>query len=360
MFDRQLLPDFQEINHHILSSVFLSRVSDFLNDQVLDCTKIWPIIQLYSVYGKRQEDFSIRDNLEKRLLYLIPRFTSYQIAFILTIIAKFNYVSYSVDYIIEKLIRYALPLLGKCNLHDLSNFIWSLAKLEYSREDVIQEHLHYAIKALSDGIVSSKYLAKLAWSFTKLGISDQKVYALISGQIISNSNSSMQVRYLVNIVWAFAASGYLDLVCYDTICKSLLQKTEQMNEQDIVNTVWALASMGYRNDKLLYKLAELFIRRINHIDSQNLSTFTWSFATLQYHVPHLYDIITTEAIKRIKLTSSVSSRFQPDRLLILVWSLIVASIYSETLIKIVLHPIFIDRYLEGKIIRYIRKLLQDL
>lgn len=350
---------FQEINQSILSTTFLNRLSDFLSDQVLDYAKTWPIIQLYSIYGNRREDYSIKDNLEKRLIYLIPRFTSYQMAYTLTVIAKFNYFSSNVDYIVEKLIHYVLPTLGKCNLHDLSNLIWSLAKLEYSREDIIQEHLSYAIKALSDGIVSSRYLARLAWSFTKLGITDQKVYALISGQILSNPNSSIQPRHLVNIIWAFANSGYLDLVCYDNIGKILLQKAEEMNEQDIINTVWALASMGYRNNQLQHKLAELFIRRINHINSQNLSTFAWSFATLQCQVPHLYDIITTEAIKRIKLTGSAINRFQPDRLLILVWSLVVARIYSETLIKIVLHPIFIDRYLEGKIVDG-RNLLRDL
>ncbi|EDV28989.1 uncharacterized protein TRIADDRAFT_52413 [Trichoplax adhaerens] len=338
---------FHRMNNSILNVTFLNKVSDHLQNQVLECTKVWPIMHLYLVYCSRSETYSINDNLKKRLIYLIPQFTIYQTAFILSAIAKLDFCNDNTDRLIERFIHHSIPILDKCNLHDLSDLTWSLAKLEYPRKDVVEAYLGYAIKGLSSGTVNSKYFAKLAWSFAKLGITDHKIYALISRQILSNYNRDIPIRHLINTAWAFATGGFLDLVCYDNISNKLFRKADKMNEQDISNITWAFALTGYRNEKLQNKVADTVIGLIHHINSSNLSTITWGFAILRCSNYHLFDIIAAETIKRIKSTNSSFSRFQPGHLLLLVWSLIVANVFSQILIRIVLHPIFVEHYLKG-------------
>jgi len=177
----------------------------------------------------------------------------------------------------EKIAKLALMKMPAFKPFELSNILWSMAK-------VIPLHTH--IKELCD-----------------------PVFQAAADQIVTQTRH-FNFRCLATLIWAFATAKYRHVRLFNSIASSMVLIIPSANAQELSNTAWGFGTAHVRNDALLSALADRAIHEIGRFKPQELANIVWGFATNNFYHEGFYSCV---------LESAQHMALKPQHLANIIW-----------------------------------------
>jgi hypothetical protein len=197
----------------------------------------------------------------------------------------------------------AMSKLHQFNSQDLSNMLWSYAKLESSNSVLF--------KTAGDSIVDMndlsefwpQALSNIIWSFATAGKSHPKLFSKFGDHIVAMDDlSGFKPQGLSNIIWAYAAAGESHPQLYNKLANQIvgMKDLRQFLPQNFSNIIWSYATAGKSHPKLFSKFGEHIVGMMDlgQFKPQELSNLLWAYATAGQLHPLLFQKLAQVAIAR--------------------------------------------------------------
>lgn len=159
-------------------------------------------------------------------------------------------------------------------------------------------------------------VAKLAWSFSKMGIKEEarEIWALLSKEAAKKCYGGSFIDISM-IAWAFASSGQAERVLFGQLATAALEHKEELPAHTIANLAWAFAKGKIHNPQLFTLLARRAIETVELFDPQSISNVLWAHATLDIAHEELFAVFADFTVK-----SEIWRRFSPQMASNLLWA----------------------------------------
>ena len=154
--------------------------------------------------------------------------------------------------ILDILAVVAMPKLKHFNSQDLSNMLWSYAKLESSNL--------LLFKAAGDSIVDMndlsefkpQELSNIIWAYATAGESHPQLYRKFADHIVAMKDlQHFKPQELSNFLWAYATVGIIDLHLFTSFAPAVSSVLGQCNSRNVAIIAWAYAVANV-NEPLLF------------------------------------------------------------------------------------------------------------
>merc|ERR1719221_952493 len=122
-------------------------------------------------------------------------------------------------------------------------------------------------------------LANTAWSFARLGVTDQPLMHSIAAAAIARI-SDFDPLGLSNLLWAYAKLELQDQPLLAAISSAARAKLSDYSSQNLANTAWSVAKLGVSDPPLMEAIASAAIRKLKEFTAFDLSILVWAFDIL--------------------------------------------------------------------------------
>jgi hypothetical protein len=190
----------------------------------------------------------------------------------------------------------AMSKLTHFNSQDLSNMLWSYAKMESSNSLLwsyakMESSNSLLFTAVGDSIVGMndlsefkpQELSNIIWAFATAGESHPKLFNKFGNHIVAMKDlGQFKPQHLSNIIWSYATSRETHPQLFKIFGDHIagMKDLRQFKPQDFSNIIWAYATSGESHPLLFQKLAHAAIARSNNFNSQDIANFLWAYATV--------------------------------------------------------------------------------
>ena len=184
----------------------------------------------------------------------------------------------------------AMSKLHHFNSQDLSNMLWSYAKLESSNLVLF--------KAAGDLIVVKhdlsefwpQHFSNILWSYATAGQSHPKLFSKLGDNIVAMRDlGQFKPQDLSNILWSYATTGKSHPLLFQKLALVAISRCNKFNPQEIANSLWAHATVGIIDQHLFTSFAPAVKSVLGQCNSQALANIAWAYAVANVNEPLLFN-----------------------------------------------------------------------
>jgi len=193
--------------------------------------------------------------------------------------------------ILDILALEAMSKLHHFNSQDLSNMLWSYAKLESSNLLLFKAAGDSIVDMNDVGEFNPQDLSNIIWAYATAGESHPKLFNKFGNHIVAMKDLGQFLpQHLSNIAWAYATAGESHPKLYSKFGDHIvaMKDLRHFKPQDFSNIIWSYATAGELHPLLFQKLADVAISRCNDFKPQELSNLLWAYATVGLIDQHLF------------------------------------------------------------------------
>jgi hypothetical protein len=192
----------------------------------------------------------------------------------------------------------AMSKLQHFNSQDLSNMLWSYAKLESSNSVIF--------KAAGDSIVGMKdlssflpqHFSNILWSFATAGESHPKLFSKFGYHIIAMKDlSGFKPQELSNLLWAYATACKSHPLLFQKLAHAAISRRNDFKPQELSNLLWAYATVGIIDQHLFTSIAPAVKSVLGQCNSQNIANIAWAYAVANVNDPSLFNSTFMDALQ---------------------------------------------------------------
>jgi hypothetical protein len=223
-------------------------------------------------------------------------------------IFSFGYAEYSpIDEsgctIMDTLALEAMSKLQHFNSHDLSNMLWSYAKLESSNS--------LLFKAAGDLIVGMndlsefwpQALSNIVWAYATAGEAHPQLFSKFGDHIVAMKDlGQFKPQDFSNILWSFSTAGESHPKLFSKLGNHIvaMKDLNRFDPQALSNIIWSYATAGKAHPKLFSKLGDHIaaMKDLSIFIPQDFSNIAWAYATTFQSHPLLFQRLAHAAISR--------------------------------------------------------------
>jgi hypothetical protein len=222
--------------------------------------------------------------------------------------------------ILDVLALEAMSKLHHFNSQDLSNMLWSYAKLE-SSNSLLFTAVGDSIMGMNDlSEFWPQALSNIIWSYATAGEAHPRLYRKFADHIVAMKDLGQFLpQHLSNIVWSYATSGESHPRLFKGFGDHIvaMKDLERFKPQDFSHIIWAFATAGEAHPRLFSKVGDHIVamRDLSSFKPQELSNIVWSYATAGESHPQLYRKVSDHIVAMRDL-----NRFDPQELSNIAWS----------------------------------------
>ena len=200
--------------------------------------------------------------------------------------------------ILDVLALAAMSKLHHFNSQDLSNMLWSYAKLESSNLVLF--------KAAGDLIVVKhdlsefwpQHFSNILWSYATAGQSHPKLFSKLGDNIVAMRDlGQFKPQDLSNILWSYATTGKSHPLLFQKLALVAISRCNKFNPQEIANSLWAHATVGIIDQHLFTSFAPAVKSVLGQCNSQALANIAWAYAVANVNDPSLFNSDFMNAIQ---------------------------------------------------------------
>ena len=148
-------------------------------------------------------------------------------------------------------------------------------------------------------------------TFQKLNIRDEKLFDAIATESIKKMDG-FNPQELSNVAMTFQELNIRNVKLFDAIARESLKKIDEFIPQNLSNTAMAYQKMDIHAPELFDAIASESLQRIDKFHPQALSHMAMAYQEME--VPHLFDALVNETIKKIKTFKKVDFIMMADAL----------------------------------------------
>jgi tryptophan-rich sensory protein len=222
--------------------------------------------------------------------------------------------------ILDSLALEAISKLQNFNCQELSNMLWSYAKMK-STNSVLFKAAGDSIVGMDNvGEFKPQELSNIAWAYATAGESHPLLYKKFADHIVTmNDFRNFWPQALSNIMWSYATADEAHPKLFSKLGDHIvaMKDLSTFKPQALSNIVWAYATTFQSHPLLFSKFADHIVtmKDLGLFKPQALSNIVWAFATTGQRHPKLYK----------KLGDHIASlddlnRFIPQELSNIVWA----------------------------------------
>ena len=214
----------------------------------------------------------------------------------------------------------AMSKLKHFNSQNLSNMLWSYAKIK-SSNSVLFKAVGDSIVGMNDvGEFKPQELSIIIWAYATAGESHPKLFSKLGDHIASLDDlGEFKPQELSNIIWAYATAGEAHPKLFSKLGDHVVSINElnAFKPQDFSNIVWAYATTFQAHPQLFSKVSDHIVamRDLSAFKPQHLSNIVWSYATAGESHPKIYKKFGDHVVALRDL-----GQFKPQALSNIVWS----------------------------------------
>jgi hypothetical protein len=247
--------------------------------------------------------------------------------------------------ILNEIATHATPILSKFDARSLSNLIYSFGHAEYVPKvendcTIFDVAAFEAMSKLQH--FNCQELSNMLWSYAKMKSSNSVLFKKSGDSIVGmNDLSGFMPQAISNIIWAYATAGKSHPKLFSKLGDHivLMKDLGQFLPQHLSNIIWAYATAGESHPKLFSKIGDHIVamKDLNRFDPQALSNIIWGYATAGESHPLLFSKLADHIVTMRDL-----GQFKPQELSNLLWSYATA---GES------HPLLFQKLVNVAIVR---------
>lgn len=211
-----------------------------------------------------------------------------------------------------------LHQLNHFNMQELSNLVWSYAKLNHSHPElfgaVASRILELNPKA--DTTFNPQVISNILWSFATLDEANEDLFRYISNHIVStNSLQAYKPQHLATIVRACVRADFYHPILFSRIADHVIETNfESFTGHAYSSLVRSYVIAGHDQSEFLHSAADTMCERDMKLFSvQSIANIIWSYATAREWCPDLFIGLISAAVDR-------RDEFQPQEMANLLWA----------------------------------------
>eukprot|EP00929_Paragymnodinium_shiwhaense_P014162 TRINITY_DN122043_c0_g1_i1.p1 TRINITY_DN122043_c0_g1~~TRINITY_DN122043_c0_g1_i1.p1 ORF type:complete len:971 (+),score=208.63 TRINITY_DN122043_c0_g1_i1:155-3067(+) len=221
--------------------------------------------------------------------------------------------------LLEAMATISAPRLGELKPFELSNLVWSYAKLSLGPLPLFKA-VSQRLQQRYDGEFKVQCLSTVAWAFATLRQRNSALFGSLARELVQRV-SDMKPQEISNTLWAFAKSQAGRGACqHQELFLALGQAAlagdyiSNFKSQELSNSVWAFATAGLRCPQFFAATAEAVIARRHELAPQHIANILWAFARSSADAPrHLFPALLDVSVSRLQ-------RFKPQELSASIWA----------------------------------------
>jgi hypothetical protein len=213
--------------------------------------------------------------------------------------------------ILDVLALEAMSKLQHFNSQDLSNMLWSYAKVELSNS-LLFKAAGDVIMGMNDlSEFQPQHFSNILWSYATAGQSHPRMFHKFADHIVAMKDyRNFLPQHFSNIAWAYATAGVSHPQLFSTFAKHivLIKDLRKFLSQHFSNILWAYVKVGKSHPQLFCKFANHIVamKDLGQFKPQDLSNIVWAYATAGKSHPLLFQKVALVAISRHKEYNSQS------------------------------------------------------
>jgi len=209
---------------------------------------------------------------------------------------------------------------------ELVNIVWAFATAGVNDDKLYAAVADEALTQQLHGFKPQE-LTNMVWSFEKAGARNKELYIAVADEAVKQKLFGFKPQELSNILWVFARAGVHACKLFTAVAKEVMkQGLHCFNPQDLANTVWAFATARVQNKELFVAVAEEAVQQqLRGFKPQELANMVWAFATAGVSVDKLYVEVANEAVRQ-RLHG-----FIPQNISNMVWAFATAGVCANSL-----------------------------
>jgi hypothetical protein len=219
--------------------------------------------------------------------------------------------------ILNNVAKASILILSKFDARHLSNLIYSFGLAECTPK---VEDRHTILDAFADEAMSklqhfnSQDLSNMLWSYAKLGSSNLVLFKS-AGDLIVGKNDLIEFKpqELSNIVWSYSTAGEAHKRLFSKVADHIvtMKDLKHFNSQDLSNMLWAYATAVQPHLMLFSKLGDHIVtmKDFSAFMPQALSNIVWSYATAGEAHSQLYKELANHIVAMKDLRSFLPQHF---------------------------------------------------
>mmetsp|Transcript_73438 Transcript_73438/g.212702 ORF Transcript_73438/g.212702 Transcript_73438/m.212702 type:complete len:744 (-) Transcript_73438:87-2318(-) len=163
---------------------------------------------------------------------------------------------------------------------ELSNLLWSFAKLSIGGEDFFGAVAPHLLKR-PHGSFSPQCLATIAWAFGTAKVHNHALFSSFARELASAA-PMMATQGIANTAWAFARVRRQEASLFRALAEAACREhiLVAFKPQELSNVVWAFATVGLPSRPLFSHLADILVSRCWELPPQNVANMLWAYAKL--------------------------------------------------------------------------------
>jgi hypothetical protein len=205
----------------------------------------------------------------------------------------------------------AISKLQHFNPQNLSNMLWSYAKVELSNS-LLFKAAGDVIMGMNDlSEFQPQHFSNILWSYATAGQSHPRMFHKFADHIVAMKDyRNFLPQHFSNIAWAYATAGVSHPQLFSTFAKHivLIKDLRKFLPQHFSNILWAYVKVGKSHPQLFCKFANHIVamKDLGQFKPQDLSNIVWAYATAGKSHPLLFQKVALVAISRHKEYNSQS------------------------------------------------------
>ena len=203
---------------------------------------------------------------------------------------------------------------------ELSNIVWSYATARESHPQLCRKFADHIVAMKDLGQFKPQVLSNIVWSYATARETHPKLFSKFADHIVALDDvGQFKPQELSNIIWAYATSGEAHPRLFSKVSDHIvaMKDLRHFKPQDFSNIIWSYTTAGHTHQQLYEKLANHIVamKDLSVFKSQHFSNILWSYATAGESHPKLYSKFGDHilAIKDL-------SAFLPQHFSNIVWS----------------------------------------
>lgn len=213
-----------------------------------------------------------------------------------------------------------LHQLNHFKMQELSNLIWSCAKLNHRNPELFGAVASRILELdpRANASFNPQVISNILWSFTALDEVDQDLFRYICNHIASTKSllNTYKPQHLASIVRAYARADLYHPMLFSRIADHVIKtKFESFTGHAYSSLIRSYVVAGHdRQSELLSSAADSMCKRdMKLFSSQAIANIIWSYATAREWCPDLFIGLISAAIDR-------RDEFQPQETANLLWA----------------------------------------
>jgi hypothetical protein len=142
-------------------------------------------------------------------------------------------------------------------------------------------------ETLQQVVLAPKELSNIIWAATKLGLSDDVLFAAVAAHVVRHVEHFDSVNLSLTL-WGFAKMNQNAPMMFSAAKPRVVALLSEFEPHRICNTVWAYAKTGNTDLELFRLIAEESIRKMHRFNHSNESMLLYSYALGHVHAPVLF------------------------------------------------------------------------